>query len=504
MKKVIAALLLLILVVSLVAACSEEAEYTGEVVFSSQRVVSLSFDGLGVEWGTYEDTNRTVKGSWNRVLTAVERLNPALVRCMTNLDWFVNDFNKHGTPDDYTDDTWSYNFANKQMINACDVLDYCQEHGVKVAFGVWNVIGNANLLKDEYGMIPNATADPRWAKMCADLMDYLINIKGYTCICWFVNTNEPNVTGNEGSSKNYYNTYDKWEQGVRNVRAAFDAIGLNDLDIIGGDTTGILGCELYLPNIASDLSDIVHNYGIHMYVTQMTIEKGTYKDSIASLYALTRKKDSSLGHSKQMYIWEAGLYTGKNDVTDCQRLIRNYEYGYLMTDYTIQSIQGGINGLVYWDLDDAMHFMYTPSGPTAKEWGMFSTLASASSAMQEYRPWYHSSVLLTNLFRPGNVIYDAGNLPKGVRVLATVSSDRVKGGYCVVNSNSKAVKGDFVLEENVKGSGKLYIYVYNKENLKVGEDGFVVPNYIVDGSLNNKTEITIPGKSFVIVSSERL
>ena len=489
---------------SLVAACSEEAEYTGEIVFSSNRVVSMSFDGLGVEWGTYEDTNKTVKGSWDRVLTAVERLDPALVRCMTNLDWFVENFSKNGTPDDYSDDTWTYNFKNKQMVNACDVLDYCQEHGVKVAFGVWNVIGDANPKTDKFGMIPNASADPRWAQMCADLMEYLITVKGYTCIRWFVNTNEPNVTGNEGSSKNYYNTYEKWEEGVRNVRAAFDGIGLTDLDIIGGDTTGVMGCELYLPKIASNLSDVVHNYGIHMYVTQMTLEKGTYKDTIASLYGKTLANDSELGQSKQMYIWEAGLYTGKNDTTDCQALIRNYEYGYLMADYTVQSILGGINGIVYWDLDDAMHFMYNPTGNTAKEWGMFSTLASAPAKMQEYRPWYHSSVLLTNLFRPGNVIYDAGGLPQGMRVLSTVSSDRTKGGYIAINSATKAFKSEFVIEDEVKDSGKLYIYVYNKSSLKIGEDGFVVPNYVVDGNLNKKTEITIPAKSFVVVSSERL
>lgn len=504
MKKVIAILLLLAVIMAFVTACSgKDAEYTGEVIFSKDRVVSLSFDGLGVEWGTYEDTNKTVKGSWDRVLTAVDRLNPALVRCMTNLDWFVVDFDKHGT-DDAEDDTWGYNFNNKQMVNACDVLDYCQENGVKVAFGVWNVIGNADQKKDIYGMIPNASADPRWAKMCADLMEYLIKVKGYTCISWFVNTNEPNITGNEGSSKNYYNTYEKWEQGVKNIRKAFDAIDLKYLDIIGGDTTGITGCEVYLPKIASKLSNVVNNYGIHMYVTQMAIEKGTFKDTIRSLYNITKKKDSDLGKTKQMYIWESGLLTGKNDTTDCQALIRNYEYGYLMADYTIQSILGGVNGVVYWDLDDAMHFMYGATGATAKEWGMFSTLASASPAMQEYRPWYHSSVLLTNLFRPGNVLYDAGGLSQGMRVLATVSEDRTKGGYCVVNSTTRPVTGEFVLEESVKDSGKLYIYVYNEQNLKLGEDGFVVPNYVVDGNLNKKTSITVPAKGFVVVSSERL
>ena len=492
---------------SFTVACKEAPEFTGEVVFTSDRVVSLAFDGLGVEWGTYEDTNKTVRGSWDRVLTAVERLNPALVRCMTNLDWFVTNYDRHKTPDDYSDDTWSYSFSNKWMVNACDVLDYCQAHGVKVAFGVWNVIGYADKETDDkigYGMIPNATADPRWAQMCADLMEYLVKVKGYTCIRWFVNTNEPNITGNEGSSKNYYNTFDKWATGVRNVRAAFDAIGLTDLDIIGGDTTGVVGSQYYLPRIASKLSNIVGNYGIHMYVTMRSLDKGTFQSTVRQLYNMARKKDSALGHTKQMYIWESGLLDGKDQETDCQWLIRNYEYGYYMADYTLQSILGGVNGVVYWDLDDAMHFMYNNNDTNAKEWGMFSTLASAMGKVQEYRPWYHSSVLLTNLFRPGNTLYGAESSPDGVRVLSTVSADRTQGGYCVVNSNSRSVTGSFVIEEEVKGSGKLYVYVYNEESLKIGEDGFVVPNYVIDGSLNKKTEITVPGMSFVVVSSERL
>ena len=504
MKKVIAILLLLILIMSVLAACHEEAEYTGEVVFAKNRVVSLSFDGLGVEWGTYEDTKKTVKGSWDRVLTAVERLDPALVRCMTNLDWFVTDFNKHGTPDDYTDDTWSYNFNNKQMVNACDVLDYCQAHGVKVAFGVWNVIGNADQKKDEFGMIPNATADPRWAKMCADLMDYLIKVKGYTCICWFVNTNEPNVTGNEGSSKNYYNTYDKWEQGVRNVRAAFDAIGLTDLDIIGGDTTTILASQIYLPQAADELSDILDNYGVHLYVNNNQIEDGSYEKSVRKLYADVKKHDGDLGKTKQMHIWEAGLLTGKNSTTDCNELIMTYGYGLRMADYTVQSINAGINGIVYWDLDDAMHFMYNENSTNAKEWGMFSTLATAEIGKQEYRPWYYSSVLLTNLLRPGNTVYGCRNLPKGVRSLATVSADRTKGGVVVVNNSAKVITQEMMLDEELKTEGKLYVYLYNEKTLKLDENGFVAPNYVIDGSLNDRIKLTIPKNTVLVVSTERI
>ncbi|MCR4725919.1 MAG: hypothetical protein K5753_01705 [Clostridia bacterium] len=502
MKRITAILILITLVLCGSFACSKKTA-SGESYFSKEDVVSSSFDGLGVEWGTYEDINKTVKGSWDRVIASVDKLNPSLVRCMTNLDWFVVDFDDKDT-EDLSDDTWNYTFNNKYMKNACDVLDYCQAHGIRVAFGVWNVIGNVDPEKDLYKMIPNATSDLRWAKMIADLMEYLIKIKGYDCIRWFVNTNEPNNVGVIGSSKNAYNTYAKWEAGVRNVRRALDAVDLSSLDIIGGDTTGIVGSTQYLPKVASNLKNIVRNYGLHMYVSNYDIDNARYQKNLSNLYKKVQKNDKFLGRTKQMIIWEAGLLDGKNVVTDCNAYITSFSYGLRMADYTVQSILSGINGLVYWDLDDAMHFMYNEGGNTPKEWGMFSTLASATSAKQEYRPWFHSTVLLTNLFRPGNTIYRSSSGADGVRTLATVSADRKKGGFVAVNSTRFPVTEEFALEEPVEGSGKLYIYVYSQNTLKLGADGFVVPNYVIDGSLNAKTKIEIPASAVVFVSSERI
>ncbi len=503
MKKIIAVILLLLLVCCFAFACKGDDEHVS-VRFGETYTLSASFDGLGVEWGTYEDTNKMVKGSWSRVLSAVDKLNPSLVRCMTNLDWFVTDFTKNGTEDDYSDDTWCYNFNNKQMINASDILDYCQANGIKVAFGVWNVIGNADPDLDIYGMIPNASADPRWAKMCADLMEYLVKIKGYTCIKWFVNTNEPNVIGSKGTSKNAYNTAEKWMQGVKNVRSALDGVGLNDVSIIGGDTTTILASELYLPKAAKELSDILDNYGVHLYVNNSQIDQGEYEKSVRSLYKKVQKADGDLGKTKQMHIWEAGLLSGKKQDTDCNELIMTYGYGLRMADYTVQSINAGINGIVYWDLDDAMHFMYHENSTNAKEWGMFSTLATAEIGKQEYRPWYHSSVLLTNLLCPGNAIYGAKNLPDGVRSLATVNPDRTQGGVVVVNNSKKKITQEMILDEQIKTDGKLYVYLYNEKTLKVDENGFVAPNYVIDGNLNNKITMEIPASTMLVVSTERI
>ena len=62
------------------------------LVFSNENVVLNNFEGLGVEWGTYEDPDKLSSGSWERSLKIMDRLNPQVTRCMLNYDWFITNF----------------------------------------------------------------------------------------------------------------------------------------------------------------------------------------------------------------------------------------------------------------------------------------------------------------------------------------------------------------------------------------------------------------------------
>ena len=167
-----------------------------------------------------------------------------------------------------------------------------------------------------------------------------------------------------------------------------------------------------------------------------------------------------------------------------------------------------MNGVVYWDFDDAMHFMYSANTTTPKEWGMFSSLAESSSGKQELRPWYHSSYLLTHLFKKGNRVYSPiQNDPdrtKTFRSLATISQDGKQGGFVCINADmSKSTSKTFYLEDTVEGD-KLYIYKFAKEDYRLGADGFIEPNDIIDGSLNKKITLEIPPRTVYVVSNTRL
>ncbi|MBP5712582.1 MAG: hypothetical protein J6W77_06270, partial [Prevotella sp.] len=216
------------------------------------------------------------------------------------------------------------------------------------------------------------------------------------------------------------------------------------------------------------------------------------------------------GVKRKMHIWEAGLQDGKNLVADCQELIDTYPYAKAMANYTLSALVSGINGICYWDFDDAMHFMYSADGTaTAKEWGMFSTLGSATALKQSLRPWYHSSMLMMNLCQRHNVIFDAGKNGSKVnpklRSLATLSNDKKLAGVMFSNTDvENERKVQFMIDQSYENDEKLYIYMFNEKSVLLGEDGFIKPNKVVDGSFNNLNEITIPAATFVVISNQEL
>lgn len=508
-----------LLLMPLISSCTspffkkEVKKNEGIMLFSpTDHIISDDFDGLGVEWGAYEDTTKLQVNAWDRISEYANHLEGmSLVRCMVSFDWFCENLDTKGD-NDKTNDTWEYNFNNKWMKSTEQVLSYCQEHDIYVAFGAWNVIGKFPLEEDVWGMMDDVTSDPRWAKMASDVLDYLINYKGYTCIKYFVNSNEPNFKGKVGSSKNALNSFEKWKQGVLNVRKALDDMGLQHIKIVGSDATATMdgSFEEYINGISKDdeLKNAVGDYGIHVYAQKRPLDNGTMLDLYNQYFDSVKSNDSGFGKDRKVHIWEGGLVDYKDPITDCQGIIDTYNYGTIMANYTLSALISGVNGITYWDFDDAMHFMYNSDGTTTpKQWGMFSTLSSATLSKQKLRPWYQSSSLLINLFRRHNVIFDSGEngsqINPNLRSIATISNDRNTAGVVFSNiGGEKTVK--FAIDEKYNNDAKLYVYVFNEKYAKIGDDGYIKPNYEFEGSLNKVTELNLPANSTVFISNKVL
>ena len=103
-SKIMSLSLLSSCVVAIVGCQNKEVDKTN-IVFRNKNVILTNFEGLGVEWGTYEDPDKLSSGSWERSLRIMDRLNPQVTRCMLNYDWFITNYDDQND-DDKNNDTW--------------------------------------------------------------------------------------------------------------------------------------------------------------------------------------------------------------------------------------------------------------------------------------------------------------------------------------------------------------------------------------------------------------
>ena len=138
---------------------------------------------------------------------------------------------------------------------------------------------------------------------------------------------------------------------------------------------------------------------------------------------------------------------------------------------------------------------------------MFSSLNSDTADKQKLRPWYHSSVLLTNLMRKGSKIFDYGandpEIDESFRSMGVIGPNDEYAGVVAINRGAPTTK-TFRIAENFTDSNKVYLYVYSESELRLGDDGFVKENQVLDISLKDQIEINVPAGAMVILSSKEL
>ena len=92
--------------------------------------------------------------------------------------------------------------------------------------------------------------------------------------------------------------------------------------------------------------------------------------------------------------------------------------------------------------------------------------------------------------------------------MGVVGEYNTYAGVVAVNRGMTPVTKTFRFSEefleNAYTPNKIYVYIYNESELKIGEDGFVKENQVLDLSLKDQIEVTIPNGSMVILSSKEL
>ncbi len=488
MKKFIAYIATAICIVIIMIACT-----SNRIIFKNE--ITDSFGGIGVQWGVYEDVSVLTDEEWMRTVKYLDELKPSRIRCMANLEWWVVDFDNNSTYEDIKDDFWQYDYSKKTFKNLLKILEYCQNKDIKVAFGVWNVMGGDGITSPD--MRKDVTSDERFVKMYVDIFLNLIKDRGFSCLKWAVATNEPNYK-NKLNEKASLST---WVDGAKKLRQALDENGLESVGIVGGDTAGFDGCESYFKYIAENSPQAVDNYGAHFYIQDSDLVNGSFKSKLKNLIKRVRRADK-FRDDELFDVWECGIFNGKNEQTDIQERIKTFDYGLQMADLTVQCVQAGINSLVYWDLDDAMYYKYGENySKTPKKWGMFSTYPAAEDDEKALRPWFFSSCLLTNLMKEGCEIFN-GEDSKKVRSICVKSKDG-NFGVVAINRKSKDIERIFYLPDDCDNKN-FYMYVYAQDRLSLDGEGFITYKKQVELDDKNRIEIVLPKNAMIIVSNEEI
>ena len=111
------------------------------------------------------------------------------------------------------------------------------------------------------------------------------------------------------------------------------------------------------------------------------------------------------------------------------------------------------------------------------------------------------------MIQKGNKVYSPiqndNKVDNSFRSLATVSQDGKQAGFVAINSGLQATRKTFYLDDKVEGD-KLYIYIFNADNYLLDADGYIMPNYVIDGSLNKKITLDVEKGTAIFVSNTRL
>lgn len=343
--------------------------------------------------------------------------------------------------------------------------------------------------------------DPKYAQRLCDILDYLYNEKGYTCIKWSNPWNEPN----------FGMTIDTWVDSMKSIKQELDARGLSShISLIGPDES-VSGDTDWTKATVNQLASHVGDYELHWYATLNQLADGSFLNRLKSDRDYINAYDPQ-GTSKDFLVGEAGILTGRSN-GDQQQGVKEFWYGVSMANYAAQSMQAGMNGLIAWDLDDAMHPNNVPVLPlvpdenTLKVWGFWNTMGAEMGNPQDedMRPWFYTWSLMSRLFPEGCKTLNS-DLTSDISGLKVISAKKKNGGgydmsFMLVN-DSDSSKTVTLKVPGVSGTASLVQYNYFDGDMPVDENGFPVAKAnLYDVDLSAGTEVSIPAKGVIFLTT---
>ncbi|WP_296944378.1 hypothetical protein [uncultured Dysgonomonas sp.] len=499
MKKKINNILIMLLLSVLVSACEDidvktTTNINNDIVITTNQSKASPFVGIGPQWGGYDNVQKWIgaetlnNDDWNKLFKRVEFLRPGLIRIMASQGW---NYMVDGAYD-----------PQKSAGILFKILDFCQNQKISVMFGEWGERA-----------LDGQQVDTGWLDNATDFLDYLINTKGYTCIKYYNMCNEP-----AGDWSSIGGNYDLWQRTYVEILARLETKGLNSkVTVIAPDVAIWNDTSLsdWITRPIQYFGDKIGAFDIHSYPTDDQVKGGNYKKVIAAYRDLVPdNKDMIMGELGFKYNANSDL--GKENLEriandkfagdDSQMMVYDAFYGVDVADAIIQNMDAGYNGVILWNMDDAM---YDDGTDKLKRWGFWNILGEEkfeSVKDEEIRPWFYPISLMCRYFPQGATIFKA-QLPnkKGIQAIAAMKD----GKYTIAIANSHAVSYDLNLKMDAGltlSNANCYSYVAGdgaEFEGKTDTDGFAVPytKETIDFSKGKTFPLTMKGYSFVLITN---
>lgn len=473
----------------LLVACSPKKP-DAVVTINTQIIVNDCYIGNGAQWDPYQLDYGKGKleisnSDWDKLYSRLDFMRPQFIRIMINTSSFINE------------GAFS---PEKGMETLSKMLDYCQSRNVTVMFGDWGW----SVINTREGKINDKNM-----QYAAELVDYLVNKKGYTCIKYYNLVNEPN-----GYWSSTNTSYSLWASSVKQFYENMDTWELNDKVGIVGPDIAIWGKDeaWWIDSCAIQLGNMVQLYDIHTYPSKITVNSGQYADIISAYKnKVPAGKKIVMGEIGFKFVEEAdSVYNRQNierakakkhaSIEDSQMFVYDYMYGTDMADALFQTINSGYSGSVVWMLDDAMHS--NEAVDKLKIWGFWNIFGEEQFGAEEevVRPWYYAWSLLTRYMPAGSEIYQVSiSGDKDIKAIASGKDGKYLIALVNVSKESKSVTIESLNLPQLLGCKE---FIYAEGSLKKEGDHVLLPN-TVDLTLDFKKgkHISLPSESLMVYTN---
>lgn len=463
---------------------SAKVGITAQITMTVERELTTQWEGFGYnQWGYARQEDGNSFKPWDDQLweTTKERIlaiKPSLVRLPLMREWF----NKTDDGDELPIGT--YNWTGKYMQAFYKIMDLYKENDISVMSGLWHSAYEAggkeptDFYKSQY-----------FAILQADLIDYLINTKGYTNIKFYTPTNEP-----LGSA---LPNFDTWKVMMKNLYQELSARDLPTNILIGADSWGDW---TWLP--ARENKSELSGYDFHHYLndtpddTYSQLYDETLETNLSNILNRIYQEDNTNKPVLVTEIAPIGVayidWPVESAPAHCR--IDTYEYGLGFWDYAIQLTRSGMAGGLAWALDGF---------DQNKNAGMWNN--SGKYGGMKLRPWYYTWQLMSRYFPTGAKILKMAESPvsKDLRIAgARIGSDDYS--FVVVNRRASADSHNQNVIIKADGGAKTF-YVYEYSRNHQGDGYSLSLDYTKVATANLKEEgihFNVPLEGGVLITTQ--